>query len=416
MFNNVRLQQFFFNMFKSKFPYEVSCLESEVYTDVKDSIVKFKSNVILSNESKTISILLNKKCSVTEVAYLGYPLKFKEKNTFLYDDVKVITTKLPVNPNLVNKVKLTYKYYCSPNYWVSIKKGSFFINASNFIFPQKPSNNNHPSLVCLTADKGLKLISGGNLIKQGVKGNKQLVKFKNNSCYGLSMVGDNLLKTRDSYRNYNITILYPRNYLNQARKINLIAKCILEHWDDFLPRPLDKSLNIIITSGNFHPFSDGINTVLPTWLLEKVKEKGKTPTEREQLLFDSLAPKLSKLWFKTIEVPPNQDWLIDSLCLCASMHSFKKRYGKDINNDSSLPSPLYDYNKLNSEQKLTTGNKTFQALIEKLELTPEQFFRDVINQRSLNWSDIQDQLYPQTAWYSHRISHLKEKIKTQKYF
>ncbi len=66
--------------------------------------------------------------------------------------------------------------------------------------------------------------------------------------------------------------------------------------------------------GDFNPSSDGVNIFIPTDLLLEIKEQGENGKERERLLFSSLAPHLSKIWLKSLHVPPNQHWLVESFC------------------------------------------------------------------------------------------------------
>ncbi|WP_353893853.1 hypothetical protein PRVXH_000619 [Proteinivorax hydrogeniformans] len=410
MFIKNEASQLLFNKFKEKFPYDIKSLSSEIYPNLKENIVEFKSTLILSNGLRKVSVLLNKEFDVVEVSYLGYPLKFKEHNAFFYNnEVKVISVKLPVNPKLLDKIKLTFKYYSTPNPWVSIKKDGFFVNANGYVFPQKPTDNNHPSKVSLASKKGLKLMCGGSITKDGFKADKQVVHFESKSCYGLSVIGNNSLKSLDNYRNYNITILYPRKYLNQARKINAITKSLLEKWDSYLPYPLDKKINIILSDGNFTPFSDGVNTVLPTWLIDEIKEKGGTPKEREEILFKSLAPKIVKVWFKSIQVPPSQKWFVESICDFAALHSFNWKY----NENNIFKEPAWankHYDQLTTDEKTKLGSYYIQLAINRSGKSVEEFLRDLINKRNVNMESIAKPFFQGSSWNVNRLKKLTAKI------
>lgn len=298
--------------------------------DFINNLINFESSVKIKPQKrkKIVNFLISSDCSVYEITYLGLPLTFKEKMVRFFENLQMLVIELPINPSGKASINLTFKYYCTQSPYISFAENSFNIDNRGGFFPFALPKSNYPAEVGLVIPHGWHLLAGADKISKTLKHDGQHIKY-NTTSNKLSVMSAASLKTSDAFDNISISLLYPRPYLNQARAIINLTKKILFFLHSRIGG-LGTDINIAIVEGNFKSYFDGTNILVPSSFLQEIKDKGKTPKDRERLLFTELAKLIPNCLLKNIcTIHPDEKWVLEGIIEYLGLAAVKDSYGQD---------------------------------------------------------------------------------------
>ncbi|SES94037.1 hypothetical protein [Anaerobranca gottschalkii] len=321
----------FYSRFLGLFTQKITKLSAKIYLTEKTGLVEFETTIKFrpTNNNQTIHFLLSRDCKPFEINYLGLPLKFKTKPLRFLNNIQLLIIELPIKPSISLDLTLTFKYYCSQSQYISFNSESILIDNRGRLFPYTPEDGKYYSEVNLIIPQSLHIISGGKIIRKTLKHNGQHLTIGGDSS-NLSFIMTPSLKTTETIGDITITLLYPRQYLNQARTLINLTKLIVQKYLDNYGNPNNLLINIAIIPGDFEIYFDGDNIIIPTSLLERIKEEGKNPKEREKLYFINLVHQLSKYWWNNLSLThPDEIWLLNGVTKYSALLTIKDTYGDE---------------------------------------------------------------------------------------
>lgn len=316
-------------MFLKQFNQKITKLATKIGINTKNKSVLFESSLTVEPaiREKNISFLLSYDCQLYEVSYLGIPLKYKLKPVRFYNGLQLVVIELPMLPNANTKINITFKYYCTQNDYISFNKGNFLLNNNAGFFPHIPTGDVYECEAVVSMPEGWNLMTGCTEVKKDIKYSGQVVTVIGDNN-GLSFIGCPSLRTSDSFGGMSINLLYPRQYLNQARLLNGLTKGLSEYFLTTLGKGSIDKVNIAVVQGPFDPYFDGSNIVFPCEWLDSIKSLGKTPKEREKLIFMDLSALFSKMWWSQVNVKhPDDVWLKDGFSEYFALLAIENKYG-----------------------------------------------------------------------------------------
>lgn len=324
-----RLISRFYPTFEQQFDQQIQKLTSKICIDFNGSLVNFESSVKINAKKgkKTLNFLISSDCLVYEITYLGLPLIFKEKMVRFFNNLQMLIIELPINPPGKGSINLTFKYYCTQSPYISFAENSFSIDNRGGFFPFALPKSNYPAEVELVIPHSWHLLAGDKISK-ALKHDGQHIKY-NTTSNKLSVMSAASLKTNDTFDNISISLLYPRPYLNQARAIINLTKKILLFLHNII-ESLSNDINIAIVDGNFNSYFDGANILLSSSFLQAIKAKGKTPKDRERLLYAELARLIPNYLRGNIcTIHPDEKWVLEGIIEYLGLAAVKDCYGQD---------------------------------------------------------------------------------------
>jgi hypothetical protein len=244
------------------------------------------------------------------------------------DNIQLVVIELPIKPNINLDISITFKYYCSQSKYISFNTESILMDNRGRLFPYTPNKELYHWEINIIIPQSWHIISAGKIIKKTLKHNGQHLTIGGDNG-NLSFVIAATLKTTETADENTITLLYPRQYLNQARTLMNLAKTIIGMYQSKYGNPFNTRLNIAILPGDFNIYFDGDNIVIPTSLLEKIKEEGKNPKEREKIYFINLVQQLSNYWWNNISLAhPDEIWLQNGIKDYSALLNIGEFYGQ----------------------------------------------------------------------------------------
>ncbi len=276
-----------------------------------------------------MSFLLNSNCDIYEINYLGLPLKYKLREVKFYDNLQLVIIELPILPSGRIKLNITFKYYSTHNSNLIFSNDSVLLNNFYGFFPFIPTYYTYLAEVHIKMPEGWHIISGCVQDDKVVKYSNQMVTLHGTNK-DLSFVFCSSLKTTENLDFGEFNLLYPRPYLNQARTITSLSKEVIKFFTDTFGPLNAKYINIAVVYGNFTPYFDGCNIVFPTSWLDSIKEEGKTPKDREKLIYSSLCMYLSCLWWRNVDFSSLDSlWLVDGFQRYTGLLAIKEKFGME---------------------------------------------------------------------------------------
>lgn len=328
-----RLMSHFYPKFTEQFTQSISKLTSKLALNIAVRSINFESTLKfrpISNQ-KAVHFLLSSNCELYEVTYLGLPIKFKTKTVKFYNNQQLVILDLPIKPSGTVDISVTFKYYCSQSDYLSFKKDNIMLNNKGGLFPHSPNTKNYDCFIHLTIPQGWHIFSGLKEISKNIKFDGQHLVLKGGSTDFISMVMASSLKTSDNVDDLTINVLYPRAYLNQVRTIVKLSKQLLTYYSNQYGRITNNSLNIAIVNGDFEKYFDGSNVVFSSSWLETIKENGKSPKDRERLIFSDLSKLISEFfWTDLVIKNPDESWLKEGISEYTSLLALKRLYGDEF--------------------------------------------------------------------------------------
>lgn len=285
-------------------------------------------SIIANSPSDSYSFLLGDKYQLENVSYLGIPVQTSLRGSG--KGLKSIAIRLPRKSTPGEKFTLLF-CYSGTLPWYPGQTSNWELAPQDYWYPFIASEQSYTARLRITTPEPVKICASG----RETGSNRQDTRYRTSWTMetpgkGLHVVaGDYYRAQRESSQ---VTMLYPRAWMNQA-------KVLQNHWDklvELLPNfcpPLETPASYLIITSQEGVRQDSSRSItcLSSGLLEEVKQIASAQA-RSQRLFVILARQLAQRTLKA-RLPvanPAHGWYLEGLAQYSAWCMAESMFGKKI--------------------------------------------------------------------------------------
>ena len=279
-------------------------------------------NIVPSNSTTAISLLLNQKCKVSAVNYLGLPLTYSTR-TKRQEDLQQITCHLPRRIRAGEKLIL-HMLYTGP--LTNCTRQVVQLAPQDFWYPFTPGQS-YTSSIKVTLPAAVKVVASGEMVEEKQANTRfQSTWEGRNPASGLHVLAGKFNRSQQD----NLAVYYPKQLLNQARAVKKYGPVISQLLDNLLGPAAVSANYVVLTEENIASCTSSYITILSQAEMADIERESESPVQRNQALFFTLAQKLARqrLRCQLSTSVPAETWYLEALAQYCSWLTLEDQYGE----------------------------------------------------------------------------------------
>ncbi len=303
-----------------------SIIHYDIQVDINARTMQYSANahvsIVPASSTAAISLLLNQKCRVSAVNYLGLPLTYNTR-AHRQKGLQQVTCRLPRRIRAGEKLVIHMLYTgpisnCTPEV--------IQLAPQDFWYPFTPGQS-YTSSIKVTMPAATKVVASGELVEEKQANTRFQSTWEGRApACGLHVLTGRFSRSQQD----NLAVYYPKQFLNQSRAVIKYGPVINQLLDGLLGPAAVCCNYVVLSQENITSCTSSYITTLGNDEMTLIGDH-ESPVQRTQALFFVLAREMARqrLRCQLATSVPSETWYLEGLAQYCSWLALEEQYGQE---------------------------------------------------------------------------------------